>query len=66
MIGLIVVFILPGIPFILKLTPNKPSPISLGIIIFPMTGIFDKNLFKFLAGTKVPAKNLNKFKFLLN
>ena len=55
-IGLIVVFILPGIPFILKLTPNKPSPTSSGIIIFPITGIFDKNLFKFFAGTKVPLK----------
>ena len=59
LIGLIVVFILPGIPFILKLTPNKPSPISFGIIIFPITGIFDKSLFKFLAGTKVPLKLVN-------
>ena len=54
MIGLIVVLILPGIPFILKLTPNNPSPISLGIIIFPIKGILDKSLFRFFA------KNLNK------
>ena len=56
LIGLIVVLIFPGIPFILKLTPNNPSPISFGIIIFPITGIFDKSLFKFFAGTKVPLK----------
>ena len=32
----------PGGPFILKLTPNKPSPTSFGIIMSPITGIFDK------------------------
>ena len=40
LIGLIDVFIFPGGPFILKLTPNKPSPTSFGIIMSPITGIF--------------------------
>ena len=55
-IGLIVVFILPGGPFILKLIPNNPSPTSFGIIISPKTGILEISLFKFLAGIKVPLK----------
>ena len=56
-----VVLIFPGIPFILKLTPNKPSPTSCGIIILPITGILDKNLFKFFAGTNVPLKLVKPF-----
>ena len=59
--GLIVVLILPGGPFILKLIPNKPSPTSFGIIIFPITGIFEINLFKVFAGTKVPLKLVYHF-----
>ena len=52
--GFIVVFIFPFGPFILKLTPNNPSPTSLGITMLPMTGIFEIILFKVFAGTKVP------------
>ena len=51
-----VVFILPGGPFILKLIPNNPSPTSLGIIISPITGILEITLFKVFAGTNVPLK----------
>ena len=56
LIGLIVVLIFPWGPFILKLTPNSPSPTSFGITISPKTGIFEINLLKVLAGTKVPLK----------
>ena len=51
--GFIDVLTFPSGPFILKLIPNNPSPTSLGIIISPTTGIFEINLFKFFAGTKV-------------
>ena len=44
LIGLTEVLIFPGVPFILKLIPNKPSPISLGIIMSPTIGNLDKNL----------------------
>ena len=50
LIGLIVVLIFPGGPFILKLMPNNPSPTSFGITISPITGIFEIILFKVLAG----------------
>ena len=56
LIGLIVVFIFPRGPFILKLIPNNPSPTSFGITISPKTGIFEINLLNILAGTKVPLK----------
>ena len=46
--GLIVVFIFPFGPFILKLIPNNPSPTS-GTTIFPITGIFEIILFNVLA-----------------
>ena len=55
-IGLTVVLICPGNPFILKLTPKTPSPIFLPTKILPTTGIFDTKLFKVLAGTNVPLK----------
>ena len=44
LIGFIVVFILPFWPFILKLMPNNPSPISFGITMFPIIGILEINL----------------------
>ena len=50
LMGLTVVLISPGAPFILKLIPNKPSPISFGIKISPTIGTLDKNLFKVFAG----------------
>ena len=59
LIGFIVVFILPGGPFILKLMPNSPSPASFGMIILPSTGILEINLFRFFAGTKVPLRLVN-------
>ena len=48
LIGFIVVLILPFRTFILKLNPNKPSPTSLGITIFPITGILKSFYLKFL------------------
>ena len=51
--GLMVVFNSPLGPFILKLTPNKPSPASLGMMMLPINGIFEIILFK-VFGTKVP------------
>ena len=53
---LIVVFILFLEPFILKLIPNKPSPTSFGMTIFPIIGIFEIILFNVFAGTRVPLK----------
>ena len=58
------VLILPGGPFILKLMPNNPSPTSLGIIMFPITGILEITLFKVFAGTNVPLKLTNFFDWL--
>ena len=46
LIGLIVVLIFPGGPFILKLIPNKPSPTSFGITIF-LLGILEIGCLKF-------------------
>ena len=54
-------FNFPGGPFILKLIPNNPSPTSFGIIISPISGIFEINLFKFFAGTRVPLKLVTAF-----
>ena len=56
LIGLIEVFIFPLGPFILKLIPNKPSPISFGITMSPKIGILDIILLRVFAGTKVPLK----------
>ena len=50
LIGFIVVLILPGGPFILKLIPNNPSPISFGITISPITGILEIIVFIVFAG----------------
>ena len=61
--GFTEVFTLFGKPFILKLTPKMPSPISFGTKILPTTGILEINLFNSLAGTIVP-RNLIKPVFL--
>ena len=53
LIGLIVVLILPGGPFILKLIPNNPSPTSFGITMSPKIGILEISLFNVFAGTSV-------------
>ena len=55
LIGLIVVFILPGGPLSLKLIPNKPSQSSFGIIMSPITGIFEIMLLVFLLEPMYPA-----------
>ena len=49
------VLILPGGPFILKLTPNNPSPTSLGIIISPIVSLI-----------KMYLNFLPELRFLLN
>ena len=43
-------------PFILKLTPKRPSPVFFPIRISPRIGIFDTKEFKVFAGISVPRK----------
>ena len=45
-----------GGPFILKLTPNTPSPVFFPTSISPRIGIEPTNLFIVVAGTRVPLK----------
>ena len=52
-----------GGPFILKLTPNTPSPVFDPTKILPKTGKEPINLFIVVAGTNVPLKLTSLFFF---
>ena len=61
LIGFTVVSKFLGGPFILKLTPNTPSPVLEPTSIFPKIGILPIALFIVVAGTSVPRRLINLF-----